>query len=61
VSENDLRLLTLEGKEIGVLMVAQRVEEQCIGLPDAESWAFKTGQIIGELLKEINQQKRELE
>lgn len=57
--DKQLRLLTLEGKTLGALNIQQRIRERCMELPDAASWAFTTGLIIGQYLKELEEEKKE--
>jgi len=55
--EKSMDQLVLSGKKRACFELMQRVQNECIGM-DAEGWAFHTGKVFGEYLKEIEAQEK---
>jgi len=58
--DKELSLMSNMAKQSAAAELQRRITDVCIGLDDADDWAYHTGRIFGEFMRELAIEEKRL-
>jgi hypothetical protein len=58
--DRELSLMANMAKQFAVMELQRRITDVCLGLDDASDWAYHTGRIFGEFMRQLAIEEKRL-